>query len=352
MTRSDPAISVSRLRSQHQLVELRTSDLSFSANDISILFNKNLKLGLTIEDIYSLESKTEGWIAGLQLTALSMQGRENISGFIQDLKEDNRYIMDYLMEEVLKIQTDDIKEFLLQTSILEQMSAPLCNIVLNRNDSQLILESLEKNNMFVIPLDTDRTWYRYHHLFAELLKQRLHLREKTDINELHDKASEWFKNNSMPLKAVDHAIEIGDFERSVQVLGEVIEKLWENGHHVAIIKYGDLIPDKFIKKSAEFCLYYSWVLITSGQTNKAASMLLCAEAITRKVLAGKDLTILNIKYQKKLLGKIAVASSYLKTLTENPDKIIEYCNTALKNLTDDEPLWLGWTWFSMGVAHF
>ena len=174
LTRSDPALSVSRLRSQHQLVELRSSDLSFSANDISILFNKKLKLGLSIDDVYSLETKTEGWIAGLQLTALSMQGREDISEFIQDLKGDNRYIMDYLMEEVLKIQTDDIKEFLLQTSILEQMSAPLCNAVLNRNDSQLILETLEKNNMFVIPLDNERNWYRYHHLFAELLKQRLH----------------------------------------------------------------------------------------------------------------------------------------------------------------------------------
>ncbi len=153
LTRSDPSLSVSRLRSQHQLVELRSSDLSFSANDISVLFNKKLKLGLSIDDIYSLETKTEGWIAGLQLTSMSMQGREDISGFIQDLKGDNRYIMDYLMEEVLKIQPDDINEFLLQTSILEQMSAPLCNAVLNRNDSQLILETLEKNNMFVIPLD-------------------------------------------------------------------------------------------------------------------------------------------------------------------------------------------------------
>jgi LuxR family maltose regulon positive regulatory protein len=157
LTRSDPALSVSRLRSQYQMVELRSSDLSFSANDISVLFNKKLKLGLSLDDVYALETKTEGWIAGLQLTALSIQGREDISGFIQDLKGDNRYIMDYLMEEVLKIQTDDIKEFLLRTSIMEQISAPLCNAVLNRNNSQLILETLQKSNMFVIPLDEERT---------------------------------------------------------------------------------------------------------------------------------------------------------------------------------------------------
>ena len=213
LTRSDPALAVSRLRSQHQLVELRSSTLSFSANDISILFNKKLKFGLSFDDVYSLESKTEGWIAGLQLTALSMSGREDISGYINDLKGDNRYIMDYLMEEVLKIQTDDIKEFLLQTSILEQMSAPLCNTVLNRNDSQVILEILERNNMFVIPLDTERTWYRYHHLFADLLKQKFHQRGKSAITELHNNAIEWFKENSMPLLAIEHAIETREFRK-------------------------------------------------------------------------------------------------------------------------------------------
>ncbi len=190
---------------------------------------------------YSLETKTEGWIAGLQLTALSMQVREDISGFIQDLKGDNRYIMDYLMEEVLKTQTDEIKEFLLQTSILEQMSAPFCNAVLNRNDSQLILETLEKNNMFVIPLDEERNWYRYHHLFAELLKHRLHLGDKATIIELHNKAIEWFNNNSMPLLAIRHAIETENFEKSIQLLGEIVETMWENGQHAAILKYGDII---------------------------------------------------------------------------------------------------------------
>jgi LuxR family maltose regulon positive regulatory protein len=173
--------------------------------------------------------------------------------------------MDYLMEEVLKIQTDDIKEFLLESSMLEQMSAPLCNAVLNRNDSQLILETLEKNNMFVIPLDTERTWYRYHHLFGKLLKQRLHLKEKATIIELHNKASEWFNNNSMPLLAIEHAIVTGNFKKSILFLGAVVETMWKNGQHAAIMKYGDLLPDELIKKNAEFCLYYSWILIISGQ---------------------------------------------------------------------------------------
>ena len=350
LTRSDPALSVSRLRSQHQLVELRSSDLSFSANDISILFNKKLRLGLSIEDVYSLKTKTEGWIAGLQLTVLSMQGRENISEFIQDLKGDNRYVMDYLMEEVLKIQTDEIKEFLLQTSILEQMSAPLCNAVLNRIDSQLILETLEKNNMFVIPLDTERTWYRYHHLFADLLKQRLHLREKTAINELHNKASEWFNNNSMPILAIEHAIETGDFEKSILFLGEIVETMWKNGQHAAILKYGDLLPDELIKKNADFCLYYAWILIIAGQIQKAGPFLMSAEDITKKIISDENSAKEDIQHNKKLLGKISVAYAYLYSITANAEKTFHYSKTAMENLSEDDPLWFSWGWYSIGIA--
>jgi len=350
LTRSDPALSVSRLRSQHQLVELRSSDLSFSANDISLLFNKKLKLGLSLDDVYFLESKTEGWIAGLQLTALSMQGSEDVSGFIQEFKGDTRYIMDYLMEEVLKIQTDDIKEFLLQTSILEQMSASLCNAVLNRNDSQLILEALEKNNMFIIPLDGERTWYRYHHLFAELLKLRLHLREKETVIELHSKASRWFKINSMPLLAIDHAIKSDDFEMSMMFLGEEAEALWKNGHHAAIMKYGDLLPDELIKRNADFCLYYAWILVITGQIQKAEPFLVSAEKITIQIINDKNSSDDVVGNKKKLLGKISVAFAYMNSLLSRSDKIFEYSKTAMENLSEDDPLWYSWGWYSIGIA--
>ena len=350
LTRSDPALSVSRLRSQHQLVELRSSDLSFSANDISVLFNKKLKLGLSIDDVYSLETKTEGWIAGLQLTALSMQGREDISGFIQDLKGDNRYIMDYLMEEVLKIQTDDIKEFLLQTSILEQMSAPLCNAVLNRNDSQLILETLEKNNMFVIPLDDERNWYRYHHLFAELLKQRLQLRDKEAVIELHNKACIWFEQHNMFDFAIGHALAIKNHEKSIQLIGEVVEEMWENGQHAAILKYGDMLPDEVIKKSAEFCLYYSWILITTGQIEEAEPFLESAEKITTKSINDKISSKEVILKNKILLGKLSTAMAYMNLFSAPAEKIINYGKIAIENLSEENHLWIGWAWYSIGNA--
>lgn len=350
LTRSDPALSLSRLRSQHQLVELRSSDLSFSANDISVLFNKKLKLGLSIEDVYSLETKTEGWIAGLQLTALSMQGREDISAFIQDLNGDNRYIMDYLIEEVLKIQPDNIKEFLLQTSVLEQISAPLCNYLLNKNDSQLILETLERNNMFIIPLDSERKWYRYHHLFADLLKQRLQQREKSSIVGLHNKASEWFNDNSLPLLAIDHAIKAGNFEKSIEFLGKIVEMLWKNGQHFAILKYGGLLPDELIHKNPVICLYYSWILILSGQIQKAEPFLASAEIIANRTINETNSSKEVIRDNKKLLGKISVAFAYLNSIKGTSGKVSDYCKTALNNLSEDDPLWFSWGWYSLGIA--
>ncbi len=350
LTRSDPALAVSRLRSQHQLVELRSSDLSFSANDISILFNKRMKFGLSFDDVYSLESKTEGWIAGLQLTALSMQGREDISEFIRKLKGDNRYIMDYLMEEVLKIQSDEIKEFLLHTSILEQMSAPLCNDILNRNDSQLILEMLERNNMFVIPLDTDRTWYRYHHLFAELLRQRLHSGKKSTVVELHNKASKWFNDNSIPLFAIEHAIKTGNLEKTIEILGGKAEAMWQNGQHAAILRYGDILPDEIIKKNADFSLYYSSVLIIAGKDKRAEAFLSSAELLSKSIIDDKNSSKEDARYYKQLLGKIYSAFASLYSKSADPEKTYDYCKSAIENLSGDDPFWFSWVWYSIGWA--
>lgn len=351
LTRSDPTLPIAKLRSQNQLVELRSSDLSFSANEISDLFNRKLKLRLSADDAYSLETITEGWIAGLQLTALSIKGREDISGFIHDLKGANRYILDYLMEEVLKIQTDDIREFLIQTSVLEQMSAPLCNRVLNRNDSRLILETLDKNNMFIVPLDEERHWYRYHHLFADLLKQRLHQKDQKLIIDIHNKACDWFEHNNMVELAIEHALEIKNYEKSIHLIGDAVEEMWENGQHAAILKYGELMPDELIKTNPEFCLYYAWILISAGKLEQAKPYLTSAENVTANRLKDKHIPGENIDYNKNLLGKIFVALAYLHSNEEHPEKIFENCEKAVENLKEDNPLWFSWIWFSYGIAY-
>lgn len=352
LSRSDPNLPIAKLRSQNQLVEIRTSDLSFSANDIATLFKKKLKTKLSADDIYSLESKTEGWIAGLQLAALSMQGYEDASVFIGAFAGNNRYIMDYLIEEVLKTQSVDTTDFLLKTSILDQFSAPLCNILLNRTDSQVMLEKLESNNMFVFPLDPERHWYRYHHLFADLLKQRLLLSDKSAVEKLHDRACEWYEENKMYHLALEHALEINNYEKSIQLLGEVVEEMWENGQHAAITKYGDMLPDELIQKNPEFCLYYSWVLISAGKAQKAQPFLTSAEKMTVRIIKNENSSKTDIQYNKKLLGKISVAFAYMLSHKEHSNQVFDYCKTAMENLSADDPLWFSWAWFSYGVSYF
>jgi LuxR family maltose regulon positive regulatory protein len=231
------------------------------------------------------------------------------------------------------------------------MCAPLCNAVLSRNDSQLILESLEKNNMFLIPLDNNRTWYRYHHLFADLLKQRLRLLNTEAIIKLHNKACFWFEQHNMFDFAIGHTLAIQNHEKSIQLIGSVVEEMWEKGHHIAILNYGSILPGELIKKNANFCLYYAWVLIISGQVQKGAIFLNDAETIFN---SNYDNNILNNSSpdKKKLWGKITVASAYLHSQLNNPAKTIKYFKIALDNLGTEESLWLGWGWFAFGMAQF
>jgi ATP/maltotriose-dependent transcriptional regulator MalT len=349
-TRSDPPLQIARLRSQNQLSEIRLSDLSFSVNDISIFFNKKLKLGLSIDDIYSLELKTEGWIAGLQLAALSLRGRKDVTEFITAFAGDNRFIMDYLIEEVLNAQSDLIKDFLLRTSLLEQISGPLCDTVLNIKGSQSIIEYLDNNNMFIVPLDNERNCYRYHHLFADLLKQRLHIEMKGSIDELHNRACLWCEENEKFAFAIEHALEAKNFDKSMQLLNDKVEQLWENGHHDAIMKFGDILPDEIIKKNSIFCLFYSWILISSGQLQKAEKLLAAAEKIVVENLENKD-RIESKKTDEIILGKISVVFAYLVSGTGKVEKIFHYCEQAERCLSEDNPLWYSWAWFSYGVAY-
>ena len=194
-TRSDPPLPVARVRSQNQMTEIRAVDLCFTADETSTLFTESLNLQLSAEDIQLLEKRTEGWAAGLQLAALSLQGRNDPSGFLNRFKGDNRYIADYLTEEVLSRQPERLRHFLLQTSILKRLSGPLCDAVTQQENGRQTLNALEKANLFVIPLDDARRWYRYHHLFADLLGQRLRIQHGDLVSELHSRAA--IQNNTL-----------------------------------------------------------------------------------------------------------------------------------------------------------
>jgi len=185
-----------------------------------------------------------------------------------------------------------------------------------------------------------------------LLKQRFLQHDKSSIEELHNNACEWFEHNKMYEYAIEHSFEINNYNKSIQILGGIVEGMWENGQHAAILKYGDLLPDDLIKNNSEFCLYYSWILITAGQIQKAEPFLSSAEKIVSKKFLDQESTDQETQYFKKLLGKIAVAFAYLNSHEEHSEKIFDYCKTAMAYLSADDPFWYSWAWFSYGIAHF
>ena len=217
-TREDPNLPLARLRARGQLTEIRVADLRFTPAEVAAFFNQAMGLQLTPAEITALEARTEGWAAGLQLAALSVQGQDDRSTFIQTFSGSHRYVLDYLVEEVLEQQPTHIQRFLLHTSILDRLCAPLCDAVLRDPSSpgQETLEELERANLFIIPLDNNRNWYRYHHLFGELLRQRLAQQpEAADLTaELHTRASIWDQAQRLDVEAFQHATAANDVDRA------------------------------------------------------------------------------------------------------------------------------------------
>ena len=217
-TREDPQLPLARLRARGHLTELRAADLRFTPAEAAAFLNQVMGLDLSAEDIAALETRTEGWIAGLQLAALSMQGREDVPGFIRAFAGDNRYIVDYLVEEVLQRQPDHVRSFLLQTAILDRLNGPLCDAVTGQEEGNARLEALERGNFFVVPLDDKRHWYRYHHLFADVLSAHLMAEQPDQVATLHRRASEWYEQNGSAADAIRHALAAEDFARAADLV--------------------------------------------------------------------------------------------------------------------------------------
>ncbi len=215
--RADPPWPLARLRAAGEMVEVRTEDLRFTPTEVASFLNGVMRLDLAADDIAALDERTEGWIVGLQMAALSIQGRQDVPAFIQAFRGSHRFILDYLVEEVLDRQTPDIQSFLHQTAVLDLLTAPLCDAVTGRQDSQAVLTQLERTNLFLVPLDDERRWYRYHHLFADLLRSRLERSQPDQVTALHRRASAWYEEQQMLVEAVTHALaghDPGEFVRS------------------------------------------------------------------------------------------------------------------------------------------
>jgi len=278
LTRADPPLPLARLRVRNHLTELRASDLRFSVDETAAFLSQTMGLTLSQEQAASLEVRTEGWVAGLQLAGLSMQGREDVEEFITAFTGSHHYIVDYLVEDVLNRQSELVKEFLLKTSILEQMSASLCNALTKDANSQSMLEELERTNLFVVSLDNERNWYRYHHLFADVLRKHLKTQLPQIVQELHHRASDWYQLNGQSAEAFSHAMLGEDSTRALDIVEENAWKMVLHGELAILQDWVRSLPAEMISKRPWLCIHYAWALLFSGEADSAEKQLQSAEA--------------------------------------------------------------------------
>ena len=276
-TRADPPLPLARLRARGELNELRAADLRFTPEEAATFLDEVMGLQLSAEDIAELETRTEGWIAGLQLAALAMRERTDIPDFIAAFTGSNRFVVDYLAEEVLGRQPEALRTFLLETSVLDRMCGPLCDAVISGDNAQEILEHLEHANLFVIPLDDERHWYRYHHLFVDVLRQRLHQTQAHLAPELHRRASAWFEQQGLETEAIQHALAAADWERATRLLVHFAPPVAFGGQFDTMLAWLDALPNALVRSNPTLCVYHAGTLMYTNKVEAAEARLRDAE---------------------------------------------------------------------------
>jgi ATP/maltotriose-dependent transcriptional regulator MalT len=276
-TREDPQLPLARLRARSHLTELRAADLRFTASEAAEFLNQVMGLSLSAADIAALEDHTEGWIAGLQLAALSMQGHQDVPEFIRAFAGDHRYIVDYLVEEVLERQPAPVHSFLLQTSILNQLSGSLCDAVTGQEEGNARLEALERGNFFVVPLDDKRHWYRYHHLFADVLFAHLRTEQPDQVATLHRRASVWYEQHGSAADAIRHALEAFDFARAADLVEMAVPAMLRSRQEATLLGWLKALPDQLFHVRPVLSVQYAGALLVSGELEGVEARLSDAE---------------------------------------------------------------------------
>src|SRR5918999_1275584 len=276
-SRVDPPLQLARLRARNQMIHLDATDLSFTSEEASTFLNDVMGLELSVEDLATLEERTEGWIAGLQLAALCMQDRKDVSSFIKAFSGSYRDVLDYLAEEVLARQPERVRDFMLQTSILDHLTGSQCDALTGRSDGQGMLERLERDNLFVFALDEERRWYRYHHLFAEFLRGRL-MRERPErTGELHLRASGWYEGNGHLSEAVGHALSAPDHDLAARLIEEGVEGTVERGEGTTALRWLEAVPTEAKLLRPRLFVEHAVALVITGRSDDAEPLLKEAE---------------------------------------------------------------------------
>ncbi|MEO1297541.1 MAG: LuxR C-terminal-related transcriptional regulator [Cyanobacteria bacterium J06636_16] len=364
-SRADPPLSLARLRGGGDLIELRAADLRFTPDEAATFLNQVMGIEISAADVAALEQRTEGWIAGLQLAALSMQGRDDIPGFVAAFSGDDRYIVDYLIEEVLQRQSNHVRNFLLQTSILGRLSGSLCdavcdavcNIGSTHNSSQTMLTDLERRNLFVIPLDNKRHWYRYHHLFADVLQAHVMVEQSDRLPILHARASEWYEQQDMPADAIHHALAAQDFERAASLIERIWPTMRRRQRETTVLGWITSLPDSLIRNRPVLSVAYALVLLNDGQLDAVESRLQDAErclgaaADSQEPLAVESVVTDDAQLQS-LPASIANARAYRAQALRDVSSTVTYAQQALELLPEDEEYERGTTAALLGLAYW
>jgi LuxR family maltose regulon positive regulatory protein len=350
-SREDPNLPLARLRVRDQLTELRAADLRFTPVEVAEFLNQMMGLNLSVENITALETRTEGWIAGLQLAAISMHGHQDTTSFIKSFTGTHHFVLDYLVEEVLHQQPENIQKFLLQTSILDRLCGPLCDAVLLDPfaSGQKTLEYIEQANLFIVPLDNERRWYRYHHLFADLLRQRLHQSSASstgamgDVSELHIRASQWCEDNRLELEAFHHAAAGNDIERAERLIEGKGIPLTFRGASVPVMNWLESLPKTVLDARPSLWVMYASTLLFSGKNTAVEHKLQAAEAALQSTEPDDK--------SQDLLGRIASMRATLAVIQHDVETIIAQSRRALKYLhADNLPVRTATTW-TLGYAY-
>ncbi len=330
-TREDPNLPLARLRARSQLTELRVADLRFTPPEAAEFLKQMMGLNVSAEDIAALEARTEGWIAGLQLAAISMQGQQDTTRFIQSFSGNHHFVLDYLVEEVLQRQSERVQNFLLRTSILDRLCGPLCDAVLldTSSSSQETLTYIERANLFLIPLDNERRWYRYHHLFADLLRQRLPQSSSAeDIGELHRRASVWYEENGLELEAFQHATATHDVERVEHLIEGDGMPLQFRSAWAPVLNWLESLPKVVLDGRPSLWVTYASTLLFGGQQPPVVEQKLqSAEAALNKA-EPNDHTF-------DLIGRIASIRALLGVIHHDAEVVMTQSLRALEYLHPD-----------------
>lgn len=338
-SRQDPPLSLARLRARGQLLELRAPDLRFTPEEASAFLHGTMRLRLSPESITALESRTEGWIAALQMAALSIQGRPDVSRFVESFTGSQRYVLDYLAEEVFDQQPEEIRKFLLMTSILDRLSAPLCDAVIweagekarssprqpasasPAHRSREMLASLEKGNLFLFPLDEEREWYRYHHLFAEFLRGLLGRTHGDLIPELHIRASEWLEAEDYLEEALEHALAAEDHPRAARLIERASEEVIKRGGLASLARWLGNLPEQYVRPNPRLSLAHAWALLGAGDFAGADARLADAEQAQSRTSEAQDVA-----------SGIAALRSFMATMQGDVSGAVTYSRQALEKM--------------------